>query len=279
VGQFFLGLNALLGVLGKMGIVTTGLGPKILAGLGNPITIIVAAILLLILLIPRARKAFFTMLGWLVGALVDVGKTMNAVFQGDWEIAMLYGKRALLGLLAACQSFAEMVLQLFLGVGEKLLDIFNMTFLPILKLMDKLTGSNYVAIYQEGTKDLFDIAKRGVGDFFDTESTKRMQEEIDEQIQVLKAAREAALGPKQETPKEEDSSVLDENLKINEVKSLMDEMKKQNVSVETQAPVQGESLEELKATIEGTNTSVTNLTQNFYGVREEEIMNETKKYI
>lgn len=278
LGQFFLGLNAVLGVLGKMGIVTTKIGPAILSFLGGPISLVIAVLLILILLIPKARKAFFKMFTWLGRMLSDLGGLFISVFKGDWELAALYGKNVLISLLGAVVSFVESVAQMLLFLNKYMMEAILSPLYLILKLIDKVAGTNFAGQAKGMFDAAYDFASKGISFLLDTGNLEEMRKKNLDEIEIIKKTREATgIAVKEQESKDKDmESVLD----TRNMKEILDELSKPKLQVEdtqtTQPSLTKEDMEEIMAK---NPAQVTNLTQNMYGVREEEIMNETKKYI
>lgn len=144
-----LAVGTLLFLFGTLGLGIGGLTKAFpflkvaISALLSPLGLIVLAFLLLIMVIPAARKLFFEMFTNVGKAIKNFGKLIIAVFKGDWELAKLYAIRVLINLLDAAGNFAGMIIQVFVEIGNWIFLGMISPLLTVLKLIDAVTGSNF----------------------------------------------------------------------------------------------------------------------------------------
>ncbi len=180
-GQVTLGIFSMVSLLSMLGIQLTGVGAALSTFLLNPVTLIIAAFLLLALVIPAARKSFFDMFKNLGKMILNIGKMFMAVFKGDTELATAYAQLAFFNLLDTLSNFAETVYQIFLKIGRWITDLFIQPLLFVMKALDRLAGTNYAKGIQKGLDKMENFMSESFDNFFPEQSvwTLRVQDKID----------------------------------------------------------------------------------------------------
>jgi len=238
VGLILGGLMVLLGTL-KLGFSSLrmaingaingfGLFKVALGFLLSPIGLIIAGFVLLILLIPKARKAFMELFRNLGRALTAIGKAIMAVFKGDWELATMYAKLALFHLLDAASSFAKTILQVFVSVATNMIKIWAAPIEALLWAIDKVSGTDYLGKFLGMIDRAKEKISSGIEGFFPEKSamTIQLEKEIEDLLKKREEAKRA--GAKAETPAGQVTNIgtLNVELKADNYESSVDIMNK-----------------------------------------------------
>ncbi len=172
-GMLGLGINGLL--------ITFPLLGSVIAALLSPFSLIIGAILILMALIPSAKTEMIKSFESIGNSFEALGKGFLAVVKGDMELAKLYAVQLFLELGDAVGHFSLAVLKTFNKVAEWLVNKLIEPLLWVLKIIDKVAGTNTAGSIQGMVDKSFEFTSKGLNGISDNNTlAENHQRKIDE---------------------------------------------------------------------------------------------------